>query len=52
LVELSSVRAQTSILTYTREHRVLSIQLVQGNLTKTVVMITVSPKDGSDTIMP
>lgn len=51
-VELSSVRAQTSILTYTREHRVLSIQLVQGNLTKTVVMITVSPKDGSDTIMP
>jgi hypothetical protein len=50
-VELSSVRAQTSILTYTREHRVLAIQLAHGNsLTKTNVLITVSPKDGSDTI--
>ncbi len=45
-VELSSVRAQTSILTYTREHRVLAIQLVQGNLATTDVLITVSPKDG------
>ncbi len=49
--ELSSVRAQTSILTYTREHRVLAIQLTPGNLNNTEVLITVSPRDGSDALI-
>lgn len=50
--ELSSVRAQTSILTYTRDHRVLAIQLVPGNLQTTDVLITVSPRDGAGSITP
>jgi len=50
--ELSSVRAKTSILTYTRDDRVLSIQLVPGTLQTTDVLITVSPKDGAGIISP
>ncbi len=44
--ELSTVRAQTSILTYTRELRVLAIQLTELSLGSTEVMITVSPRGG------
>ncbi len=44
--ELSSVRAQTSILTYTREHRVLAIQLTELKFGSTEVMVTVSPRGG------
>jgi len=44
--ELSSVRARTSILTYTRELRVLAIQLTELSLGSTEVMITVSPRGG------
>ncbi len=50
--ELSSVRAQTSILTYVRDHRVLSIQITPGNLQTTDVLITVSPKEQSGSIAP
>jgi len=44
--ELSSVRAHTSILTYTREMRVLAIQLTEVLPGRTDVMITVSPRGG------
>ena len=44
--ELSSVRAQTSILTYMRENRILVIQISQPRIGKTEIMITVSPKEG------
>lgn len=52
--ELSSVRAQTSVLTYTRDSRVLAIQLTEQQLGSTDVMITVSPRGGSsgDLIQP
>lgn len=52
--ELSTVRAQTSILTYTRGHRVLAIQLTELQLGNTEIMITVSPRGGSggDLIQP
>ncbi|MBT4888622.1 MAG: hypothetical protein HON65_03605 [Rhodospirillales bacterium] len=46
--EVSSVRAQTSILTYMRSNRVLSIQISQTRLGKAEIMITVSPREGSD----
>ena len=45
--ELSSVRAQTSILTYMRNNRVLAIQISQSHLGRAEVMITVSPREGS-----
>jgi len=44
--ELSSVRARTSVLTYTREKRVLAIQLTENLPGHTEVMITVSPHGG------
>ena len=54
--ELSTVRAQTSILTYTRGLRVLAIQLTELHLGRTEVMITVSPRggngDGGDLLQP
>lgn len=45
--ELSSVRARTSVLTYTRDSRVLAIQLTEQQPGSTEVMITVSPRGGS-----
>ena len=45
--ELSSVRARTSILTYTREMRVLAIQLTEVLPGHTEVMVTVSPRGGA-----
>ena len=55
--ELSSVRARTSVLTYTREMRVLAIQLTEVLPGHTEVMITVSPRGGdgsnnSDLLQP
>jgi len=52
--ELSSVRARTSVLTYTRDNRVLAIQLTEQQLGSTEIMITVSPRGGgaSDLMQP
>ena len=49
--ELSTVRAHTSILTYTRDLRVLAIQLTEKQLGSTEVMITVSPRGGGNSNM-
>ena len=52
--ELSTVRAQTSILTYTREHRVLAIQITELHHGNTDILITVSPRggNGGDLLQP
>ena len=46
--ELSSIRAQTSILTYTRNQRVLAIQISEEQIGLTNVMITVSPRENQN----
>ncbi len=48
-MELSSVRAQTSVLTYTREQRVLTIQLSETHLGNADILVTVSPRNDAGT---
>ncbi len=45
--ELSSVRAQTSVLTYMRNNRILAIQIVQNRIGQSDIVVTVSPKEGA-----
>ena len=42
--EVTSVRSEISILTYTRENRVVTIQLASNNIGGTRASVTVSPK--------
>ena len=44
--EVTSVRAIISVLTYERDSRVATIQILSNKIKGTVVTITVSPKDG------
>ncbi len=45
--EITSVRGPTSVLTYMRAERVLSIQVVKGNITGATITLTVSPRGGT-----
>ena len=45
-LEITSVRAMVSVLTYERQGRVLSIQLEKGTINGTKVTLTVSPRSG------
>ncbi|MCK5547075.1 MAG: hypothetical protein KAI27_06845 [Rhodospirillaceae bacterium] len=45
--EITSVRAQVSMLTYMRGERVASIQIEKGNISGSSVTFTVSPRGGA-----
>jgi len=49
--EITSVRAQLSVLTYERQGRILSIQIQKGSLGGAQVTITVSPRGGAAPVM-
>jgi len=49
--EITSVRAQLSVLTYERQGRILSIQIQQGSLSGAYVTLTVSPRGGAAPLM-
>jgi len=49
--EITSVRAQLSVLTYERQGRILSIQIQKGSLGGAVVTLTVSPRGGAAPVM-
>ena len=44
--EVTSVRAIISVLTYERDTRVATIQILSNQIKGTVVTVTMSPKDG------
>ena len=44
--EITSVRAIISVLTYERDSRVATIQILSSKIKGTVVTVTMSPKDG------
>ncbi|PHS74682.1 MAG: hypothetical protein COB59_11970 [Rhodospirillaceae bacterium] len=46
-IEITSVRAPTSVLTYERQGRVISIQLEPATLSGTKVTLTISPRGGA-----
>ena len=46
-VEITSVRAPVSVLTYERQGRVISIQLEKATLSGTKVTLTISPRGGA-----
>ena len=45
--EFTSVRASTSVLTYTRQNRVATIQIVSNTLRGSESTVTVSPRDAA-----
>jgi len=49
--EITSVRAQLSVLTYERQGRILSIQIQTGSLGGAFVTLTVSPRGGAAPVM-
>jgi len=49
--EITSVRAQLSVLTYERQGRILSIQIQKGSLGGAYVTLTVSPRGGAAPVM-
>ncbi|MBL4615174.1 MAG: hypothetical protein JKY27_09910 [Magnetovibrio sp.] len=46
-LEVTSVRAPVSVLTYERQGRVLSIQIEKASITGSRITLTVSPRGGS-----
>ena len=50
-LEVTSVRAPVSVLTYERQGRVLSIQIEQAALSGARVTLTVSPRGGAAPVM-
>ena len=49
--EITSVRAQLSVLTYERQGRILSIQIQKGSLGGSSITLTVSPRGGAAPVM-